>query len=442
MITNIGKNIISKYLVGQTTSYASYIAIGCGTKPISSLNFNITDILATPTKLYLTCPDHEFEIGDSVYVKLNISSIDGTKNIVGINENILEFEYSGNAISQQEITGTIYFDFSNKENLDFEMIRVPVTSKGYVNQDGVSKIVLTAEVPTEERYEISEIGVWSAKANPNAGVYDSKTIFSFDTNKNWTVGPDQTAISEVLTPLDAGNDGLNDEKSNNITVTHKIFSTNADNRVLASNARTIRNERPRFLNKALAFAGDSCEIIEEGGQQVPVTAPGNHLVLTGENVNLKQNTPTDELRLAFSVINKFDSNSYVPDAVKIIIEFSNSTVFGSGEWARFVVDESLDFSNNRYFVIKKQLQDLVKSSNGFNWSSVDTIKVYCSVIENDIPSNQYFVLLDGLRLENTSIINPLYGLVGYTRLTTDNKRTIVKSENKASYLEFRFGVDV
>ena len=35
MITTIGKQIIAKYLMGTTPSYASYIALGCGPKPIN-----------------------------------------------------------------------------------------------------------------------------------------------------------------------------------------------------------------------------------------------------------------------------------------------------------------------------------------------------------------------------------------------------------------------
>ena len=34
MITNKGKEVISKYMVGQTPAYASYIAIGCGATPV------------------------------------------------------------------------------------------------------------------------------------------------------------------------------------------------------------------------------------------------------------------------------------------------------------------------------------------------------------------------------------------------------------------------
>ena len=89
MITNIGKNLLAKYLVGQTPSYASHIAVGCGAKPVVS--------------------DHTFSSGELLSIK-------------------------------------------NKESLDFEMFRVPIISRGFVNEDGLSKVVLTAEMPTEEIY--------------------------------------------------------------------------------------------------------------------------------------------------------------------------------------------------------------------------------------------------------------------------------------------------
>ena len=36
MITNTGKTIIAKYLLGQAPAYASYLAIGCGATPLDS----------------------------------------------------------------------------------------------------------------------------------------------------------------------------------------------------------------------------------------------------------------------------------------------------------------------------------------------------------------------------------------------------------------------
>ncbi len=69
MITDIGKKIIGKYLIGQAPAYASYIAIGCGPTPLN--------------------------------------------------------------------TNDVTEDFSNKKSLDFEMFRVPISSRGFVNENGI-----------------------------------------------------------------------------------------------------------------------------------------------------------------------------------------------------------------------------------------------------------------------------------------------------------------
>jgi hypothetical protein len=34
MITNTGKALIGKYMLGQAPAYASYIAVGCGPTPL------------------------------------------------------------------------------------------------------------------------------------------------------------------------------------------------------------------------------------------------------------------------------------------------------------------------------------------------------------------------------------------------------------------------
>lgn len=370
MITNIGKDIIAKYLIGQTPAYASYIAVGCGPKPL-----NLEDAQA---------------------------------------------------------------DHSSKRSLDLEMFRVPITSRGYVRENGQSKVVFTAELPTEERYEITEIGVFSAGSNPLVGVNDSKTIFSFDQSKNWVAGESQSAIPVVYTPLDAGDLGDNDQSDNVINVSYDVFQTNADNRLFTNEIRIDRQERCRFLNNIIAIRGDYSSL-----SSTMIPESGSYIALNGEQFNFIQNSPVDELRLAFAVVNKNPSNDYVPDAVRILIEFSSSSTFGQGEWARFEIDTSdYDFTSNRYIVTTKQLQELTKSSNGFSWNSVNTVKIYATVLKNDLPSSDYYVCLDAMRLENTNTSNPLYGMVGYTVLQTLDGRPVIKSANKTSYIEFRFGLDV
>ena len=105
-----------------------------------------------------------------------------------------------------------------------------------------------------------------------------------------------------------------------------------------------------------------------------------------------------------------------------------------------------DFETNRYFVVSKQLQDLYKTEN-FSWEVATVVKIYACVItdesgEFNVPSNNYYIALDALRLENTQTINPLYGLTGYSIVKNTNEETVIKSPNTSNYVEFRFSIGV
>ena len=373
MITDKGKSILGKYLLGQTPAYASYIAIGCGARPLDT-----TDVLG---------------------------------------------------------------DYSEKENLDFEMLRVPISSRGFVSEGGLDKIVLTAELPAEERYEITEVGIFSAKSNPSAGAYDSKTVFSFTGAENWNyhTSSAQTAITPISTALDASDDNV-------ISTALKVFQTNADNSIFYKTSRAARYERCRFLNNVILMRGDDATLTVSGGHFV-IGAGSNHIHYTRPSVNFSQNSPTDELRLAFSIINKDGDSALAPDTVRVLVDFS-STDSGSGEYARFEAEITngtdpgeYDLTENRYIVVSKQLQELYTSAN-FTWNAVTVAKIYVSTIYNGAVSNNYYVALDSMRLENIGTVNVLYGLTGYSVIQNPDAESIIKSPNTSNYVEFRFSIGV
>jgi hypothetical protein len=374
MITNTGKNIIGKYLLGQAPAYASYIAVGCGSEPLA--------------------------------------------------------------------TADPYGNYANKANLDFEMFRVPISSRGFVTESGVTKLVLTAELPTEERYEISEVGLYSAGTNPSAGAYDSKTIFAFTTGENWQYHSATSAVG-----LDSYPDPLDDPADDNViaVTSDVVFQTNADNAIFFKAGRDEIYERCRFFNNIIMIQGDTSDLTASATSGFTITGGSQHIHLTGVDVDLTRNAPTDELRLAFSVINRDGDSGVSPDAVKILVEFASADD-GSGESARFVVDITdgaggYDFSTNRYHVVSKQLQQLV-TTGGFTWDAVTVAKIYASVEVSGNPSSNYYVALDAMRLENITTSNPLYGLTGYTVVKNTDAETIVKSPNTSNYIEFRFSIGV
>lgn len=466
MITNTGKTIIGKYLLGQAPAYASHIAVGCGATPLSD----------TPT-------------------------------------------------TKQKA------EYAEKTNLDFEMFRVAISSRGFVNEDGVAKIVLTAELPTEERYEFTEVGLYSAGLNPAASSNDSRTIFGFTQGEAWKQHSEAGAITSIpviAERLDNNNiieDPLVPNPTNpNETISATIFQANADNATFANAVRSGAYERGRFYNNMLLMRGDSSIISSNNGYSV---LAGDHVHLTGIRTDFSKNSPIDELRLAFSLINKEPSQDE-PTAVRLLVEFaSEDSSSENTEYARFWVDikdidDNVDFINNRYFVVNKQLQELETSAN-FAWASVTAVRIYVSAINEytffsisgdgttttivsnanpnlevgdkfifysadnsgfadcdgvrevtavsessgnfyvkflsdlltedfvsntgsssyiERPSKEYHVSLDAMRFENIGTVSPLYGLTGYSVVSNTNAAPILKNPNTNNYLEFRFALGV
>jgi hypothetical protein len=384
MITNTGKSIIGKYLLGQAPAFGSFLAIGCGATPLSN--------------------------------------------------------------------GDIGQDHSEKTNLDFEMFRVPISSKGFINENGIDKIVFTAELPSEERYEITEVGMYSAGSNPSAGAYDSKTIFGFTQTENWQ-NHSESSVTEIPNRLEALDKPQND---NNISVIDSVFQTTAENPIFYKAPRFQRYERCRFLNNIIMIQGDYSHITlnEESGSlqnNFVVESGSNHIHLTGERFDFTKNSLTDELRLSFSIVNKVGDSQNVPKVARVLIEFASSET-ENAEYARLeaeVVDDpsgtGYDLSTERYFVVKKQIQELVTSTN-FTWNSVTVVRIYASVFEDtdpgELPSGDYYIALDALRLENVATKNPLYGLTGYSVVQNIDASAIIKNPNTSNYIEFRFSVDV
>jgi hypothetical protein len=522
MITKTGKNIIAKYLIGQAPAFASFMAFGCGAKPLADTVYSVTYRAANSSTKVVTITTsvaHSFVPGSYVRVETDQAAINGVYKIKTVPSDVT-FTYIVSSISENitvngsPLSGsTAVADYSNKQALDFEMFRVPITSRGYITENGVSQVVLTAELPTEERYEISEVGIFSARANPLASSNDSRILLKFSESENWEYH--QIDGTEEIPYISAaiGND-IGD---------YKALQLNANNPTFDNDLRKSIYESPRLLNRSylvsgstatlkkeviiLSAIGDGSKIVYttdvphtlksgdvvtisglseaslnfasatisatpntktfEVSQPITATSTTNgvsttrnlvihqdseHIHLNGFNINLNKNAPTDELVLAFSVINKDSTQTTDPASVRILIEFANTDSSAASQHARFEVDlqngngsledGSHDFSTNRYVSIRKQLKDLPKTA-AFNWGDVATIKAYASVLDSSgVPTSDYFIAFDALRLENLTTISPIYGLTGYSVVTNSDKSTIIKEPNTSTLTEFRFGMDV
>ena len=453
MITNTGKQIIAKYLLGTTSSYAAYIALGCGRTPI--------------------------EPGDTPP------------------------------------------DYSTETTMDFEMFRVPITSRGYINDAGVNKVVLTAELPTEERYEMSEVSVYSAGANTSAGPYDSKTITAFADTESWTYnngsGPNSAIAPTVGNPNPIYalmiDQTLADSATNNILITSRAIQTVSTNYTFEDTIRAGRYERCRYLNSIIMLRGNSSHIGLDTNNNFVLGSGATFFNLSGQTVDFSRNSTSDLLKIAFSVVNVTGNNtSNIAEKIRVMVEFSSSD---ATQYARMQCDiTGSTILNNRYVTVQKRLDELIYSPT-FSWNAISEIKIYASAIDNettisnkaltsniatistgstphglttgdsvtiygvdstfngtytilDAPTStsfrynktatnvtsavttgnfdkvnsNYFIALDAIRLDNVSTINPLYGMIGYALVETPGAVTIVKQTNTSNYIEFRFVLDV
>jgi len=444
MITDSGKEIIAKYLLGQIPSYASHISIGCGARPLDA-----NDAAPLPANL------------------------------------------------------------AEKTKMDFEMIRVPISSKGFVDDNGTTKVSFTAELPKESRYDITEIGLWSSGSNSLAASFNSRMIFNF--SEDWQAH--STSISNVTTPVPLGVTG-------DITTSLRYLRASSSNAVFSTSERKSRKEGPRFLDSKILLRGDSSVIQGATGSwsgenpsfnvnnkektgTTAILTTGTHLLNVGDsitvnisdlefdgtyeitarndteityehdlsstvasiaasgevvfsdsthihlnaiNFDISKNSPSDVLSLAFSLIDRDSVGGGNPDYVKILLEFyrnETSTTTGFAK-AEIYLDGS-EFSNSRYKVIEIPISSLITSPD-FGSDQVRVARAFASVVHTvsgqQMSSPLHYVELEGFRIENETTENPVYKMVGYSVARTTDGKPISKYRNTNNYVEFRFNLGV
>jgi hypothetical protein len=487
MITQLGQSLIASYLAGKAPTYATHIALGCGSKPGIFSSYN-----------------------------------------------------------------TLFY----KDELDFEMFRVPITSKSPgLDNDGMSIISLGADLPTQNTYNFTEIGIFSGAENPAAGSNGSKVLFSFTQSEAWQFHSDlttpvvQTALNKpILESLDnaaSPTNTIRNLESLDPTNYIPVIQTSINNPIFANTDRMQRYETCRFFNTAIAMPGDTANILSQSGtlsvsdvvfgqtysvskgkiqddgsnSLVTITTSENNKILPGDYVkfggfdnasftylnsgkykiksatdntisfNTSKKTPVtevtltsdsaivsvekmsshlhlkndqtiktldvnqanqdDEIRLAFSIVNRVGANTSnagiieQPSAVKIIVEFSTNDSTTNRQVAKMNIElnngqNGIDFSLNRYFVISKKMSELVRSTS-FAWTNVNVVRIYgCVINQAGVPSNDFYIFFDGMRLENKTAVSPLYGLSGYSVVNFSNQMPVEKLANTKNAVEFQF----
>jgi hypothetical protein len=380
MITTNGKNIVAKYLLNQAPEFASHIAVGVGGQ-------------AYPTSSSATF------------------SVDA-------------------------------------KSLDFEVARVPILSKGLLkefNEDTnqyVEKIVFKAELPIEQRYEITELGLYPAAKNAVAGSFDSRVISTFSNSEPWAYSNnlDNSGNIPYIGPIPIDRVSVGAIETSNINWGDFVF-VNSNSPIFEYSNRVNRGEPPRYLSRSLSVSGDTSIVSGSPSLINELSASSYYIENNSISLNLGKNLPTDQVKLAFSVVS-LSREAVAPDNVKIRLEFLNNLGNSTAKAYVNIALQKTDIDSMRYQIVTKELRDFVISEN-FSWSLVNGVRIYTCIHNNsNVPTGDHFIFYDGLRFENVSSYNPLYSLVAGEYIKTLDENPISKKENSTSYIEYRFGVGV
>ena len=391
MITTTGQSIIAKYLIDQAPAYASYIAIGCGSRPRTAYSDTVTSYSITTNVANIAAAAHPFLPGDLVTISSNALSINGTYTVKSpVGTDWFKVDKTADNIASQNISGTAVLNFKNKEVLDFEMFRVPITSRTFEqnNITGVTNVILSGDLPSQERYLITEAGIFSSGSNPTAAGIDSRIINNFTTGENWEYHG-LTQATTISTPTEAiYSSGTGSIYTNLTGVVFGIDNTNA---IFENSYRTtaVKNEKPRLLQGSIAVSTGMSRIDTTPANGIwtatytssNVALAQPHIHLIGKQYPFDKNASSDEIKLAMSVL-VVDPATPMPATLNILMEFgSDETESGVGTdfaKAQFTISSADYISSNAYFTKTLSLGDFKKSS-GFNWATVDIVKIFVSV---------------------------------------------------------------
>jgi hypothetical protein len=338
-------------------------------------------------------------------------------------------------------------------------------------ENGIDMLVLGAEAPTQDRLSITEIGIYSAGTNNLVTGSQSGVLHTFANYENWEL---HNTTSTAVTNFSGV---LSSDSGATIVLSSATPATffGADRAIFENADRTLHQERPRMYDSTLVLNGklSYIENVDNLSTMAVATGSGNigsgiqdsrHIHLLGQTYAFDQNSSSDEIRVAFSILYKKvlpQISPAIPNSdasyIGIIIEFSSETETVTPKYARLKINKtSTDLANSRYFVESVPLSDLEVSAD-FAWSAVDTIKIFFSAFTGTSPyvvadlSEEYSLALDAISFENVydEEQNSSYGLVAYSTLGTTKAIAgtnyvvpIEKSLNNSSLIEYKFPIIV
>lgn len=321
----------------------------------------------------------------------------------------------------QEPTNNPYV---SQTKLSFETYRSKIISRGYVNNNGIPELSLIAELPTNNRYGITEIALFPGFENPSAKDYDGRILLNF-VDESYVYN--SNTISEISsTTVNIPNSGIISDTA----LTAPFFISSSDGQ-LTSDDRQKRLEGPRFLDKALLIKTGTSGTVEARNL----------------NIDLSKNSPEDYLSLAYSFLNDTVGDGLgVQNTYQVVVDLMTSSE--TDYYTHSFTIDAASLADSRYNVESFQIKSL--TAVGTNPTLYNINRVRFSITKTSGSATEtHWLLLDGFRIDNTASFNSSFSLVAYKIIVnpvtignTTIGMPIIKPANTTNFVEFRFSLDV
>ncbi len=468
MITNKGNQIVTKYLLGQSPEYAAYVSLGVGAMPLDTAD---TD-QSSPTKESM-----DFEafrvpvisrglVSDNIVIDieswaqsagLTTVQISGPHGMKLGDSATLSFNLSGSANAIRKGTYVVEYTTSNTVSYSQTFSSASATPASWSYSASASdtatisydreRIVFKAQLPSDQRYQMTEIALYPAANNSLALNYDSKILAGFLTTEGWSYHNVSASLVESDNAISLLTDSIADTFGNVSSATfldpitgsaaHALF-VNSNNEAFTFYERKNRYENTRLYNRCLVVPGNMTNFSND---QMSFSGQQKYIFTTSLKLNASKNSPDDYIKFALSVFSMEIDAIAPPAKTRLRFDFLDSI---SGEVATATeLLSSGDLAASRYIVISKQIKDFNIGTN-FSWARVDGLNIYAQTLNSSSTYDGSYIAFDGIRIDNENTDNPLYAMVAYSRLKNsyDAAQPIEKTENSQGYIEYRFGVNI
>lgn len=450
MITGVGREIIAKYMLGHTSAYATHIGLGCGASPDTGYRKFFTQLSIDSNVATIDIGTNNLSAGMDVRIVQTIvpsgtPDISGEYVLTAATGTTVSFDFTHADLADtavegliSQIVGNIY---ESNPAMTFETKRLPIVSKGFANEDQ-TQLVFTAELPSDERIVISEASLWTAASDPNALGSQSKLLFAMNPEEGWvTHTPTGMASVETVSSLSEGTLSID------TTIVPTIFAVSTNNSMFQSLPRQNQYEGGRVGKMMIGMRGDTSNITRAGNFG-EASVGSSHIHIDTRALDFSTNGTGDELRFALMVSTADATDIAVaPETVKLLVEFLYSESDTTGYAKMYTEIPESDLDGNRYKVVSVPLSNFAYSPN-FSWSNVRVVKISVQAVATEISGlapEDFFVFLDGIRFENLSSNNPLYGMTGYSIVRNGSltpPMPIVSDDGEPGYIEFRLNIEV